>query len=105
MSQKEESLEDFALGGRRIPWWAVLFSIVATETSALTVISMPGLAYVGNLGFLQIAAFGAGSILGMARREIEQKFDEIVAFSEVEKFLDTPVKSMRRGGTLAPESD
>ncbi|HKG62189.1 MAG TPA: ABC transporter ATP-binding protein [Pyrinomonadaceae bacterium] len=38
-----------------------------------------------------------GSILGMARREIEQKFDEIVAFSEVEKFLDTPVKRYSSG--------
>jgi lipopolysaccharide transport system ATP-binding protein len=33
-----------------------------------------------------------GAILGMRRREISKKFDEIVAFSEVEKFLDTPVK-------------
>ncbi|RYD67764.1 MAG: ABC transporter ATP-binding protein, partial [Verrucomicrobiaceae bacterium] len=33
-----------------------------------------------------------GAILGMARQEILRKFDEIVAFSEVEKFLDTPVK-------------
>jgi lipopolysaccharide transport system ATP-binding protein len=38
-----------------------------------------------------------GSILGMTRREIEQKFDEIVAFSEVEKFLDTPVKRYSSG--------
>jgi lipopolysaccharide transport system ATP-binding protein len=38
-----------------------------------------------------------GSILGMRRREIERKFDEIVAFSEVEKFLDTPVKRYSSG--------
>ena len=38
-----------------------------------------------------------GSILGMARREIERKFDEIVAFAEVEKFLDTPVKRYSSG--------
>ena len=38
-----------------------------------------------------------GSILGMTRREIERKFDEIVAFSEVEKFLDTPVKRYSSG--------
>ncbi len=44
-----------------IPWWAILFSVVATETSALTFISIPGLAYLGNLGFLQIAA---GYIVG-----------------------------------------
>jgi lipopolysaccharide transport system ATP-binding protein len=38
-----------------------------------------------------------GSILGMARREVKAKFDEIVAFSEVEKFLDTPVKRYSSG--------
>ena len=38
-----------------------------------------------------------GSILGMSRREIDRKFDEIVAFSEVERFLDTPVKRYSSG--------
>jgi SSS family transporter len=38
-----------------VPWWAVLFSVVATETSALTFISIPGLAYTTNLSFLQVA--------------------------------------------------
>jgi lipopolysaccharide transport system ATP-binding protein len=38
-----------------------------------------------------------GAILGMRRREIEQKFDEIVAFAEVERFLDTPVKHYSSG--------
>jgi lipopolysaccharide transport system ATP-binding protein len=38
-----------------------------------------------------------GAVLGMSRREINQKFDEIVAFSEVEKFLDTPIKFYSTG--------
>jgi lipopolysaccharide transport system ATP-binding protein len=41
--------------------------------------------------------FLSGAVMGMKRREIEQKFDEIVAFSEVEKFLDTPVKHYSSG--------
>ena len=39
-----------------VPWWAILFSVVATETSALTFISIPGLAYTADLSFLQVAA-------------------------------------------------
>lgn len=38
-----------------------------------------------------------GAILGMRKKEIEQKFDEIVAFAEVEKFIDTPVKRNSSG--------
>lgn len=61
VGRRQKGTADYFVGGRVIPWWAVLFSIVATETSALTFISIPGLAYAGNLGFLQIAA---GYILG-----------------------------------------
>jgi len=41
--------------------------------------------------------FLSGSILGMKKREIDDKFDEIVKFSEIEKFLDTPVKRYSSG--------
>ncbi|MEX0720340.1 MAG: sodium:solute symporter [Balneolaceae bacterium] len=54
LSGKQKSNSDYFLGGDGIPWWAVLFSIVATETSTLTFISIPAVAYVGNLTFLQI---------------------------------------------------
>jgi SSS family solute:Na+ symporter len=52
---KQTTTKDYFLGGRKIPWWVVCFSIVATETSTLTFISIPGLAYLTNLNFLQIA--------------------------------------------------
>lgn len=42
-------------------------------------------------------AFLSGAILGMGKREIERKFDEIVAFAELEKFIDTPVKHYSSG--------
>ncbi len=61
VGRRQEGARDYFVAGRRIPWWAVLFSIVATETSALTFISIPGLAYTGDLGFLQVVA---GYILG-----------------------------------------
>ena len=61
LGRNQKNTRDYFVANHTIPWWAVLFSIVATETSALTVISIPGLAYIGNLGFLQIAA---GYIIG-----------------------------------------
>lgn len=60
-SGRQQSAKDYFLGGDGIPWWAVLFSVVATETSTLTFISIPAVAYGGNLTFLQITL---GYILG-----------------------------------------
>ena len=54
LAGKQITTKDYFMGGRRIPWWVVCFSIVATETSTLTFISIPGLAYLTNLNFLQI---------------------------------------------------
>src|SRR5947209_2439500 len=52
--KRQRSLRDYFLADRNIPWWAIALSIVAAETSTLTIISIPGLAYVGNLTFLQV---------------------------------------------------
>jgi len=51
---KQRSVKDYFLGGENVPWWAVAFAIVAAETSTLTFISIPGLAYIANLNFLQV---------------------------------------------------
>src|SRR5215217_2090858 len=64
--RKQKNATDYFVASHTIPWWALMLSIVATETSALTFISTPGLAYgstpgSGNLGFLQIVA---GYIIG-----------------------------------------
>ncbi len=53
--KSQRTLQDYFLAGRGVPTWANCLSIVATETSTLTIISIPGLAYAGNLGFLQVA--------------------------------------------------
>ncbi len=50
----QRSLKDYFLGGRNAPWWAIGFSIVSAETSTLTVIGTPALAFNGNFGFLQV---------------------------------------------------
>lgn len=54
MGGTQKSTNDYFLGGRNVAWWAVAFSIVAAETSSLTFISIPGLAYLTNLNFLQL---------------------------------------------------
>jgi solute:Na+ symporter, SSS family len=66
VGRRQRDAKDYFVADRAIPWWAVMFSIVASETSALTFISTPGLSYgnapgFGDLGFLQVVA---GYILG-----------------------------------------
>jgi solute:Na+ symporter, SSS family len=53
-SGTEGASRDYFLGGRTAPWWALAFSIVATETSTLTIIGTPAISYAGNLTFLQL---------------------------------------------------
>lgn len=59
----QKDLSDYLLGGRDLPWWAILGSIVATETSTATFLSVPGIAFAaqGDLRFLQLAL---GFVLG-----------------------------------------
>ncbi len=52
--KSQKTLKDYFLGGRTTPWWAIAFSIVSAETSTLTVIGTPAIAFNGNLGFLQV---------------------------------------------------
>ena len=54
--RKQKTTRDYFLGDRSVPWWAVAFSIVATETSTITFISVPGIAFSrgGNFQFLQL---------------------------------------------------
>jgi solute:Na+ symporter, SSS family len=61
LGRNQSGAKDYFLGGRDLPWGAVLFSVVATETSTLTFLSIPGLAYATNLNFLQITV---GYLLG-----------------------------------------
>ncbi len=52
--KRQRTMRDYFLAGRDIPWWAIALSIVAAETSTLTIISIPGLAYDSNFTFLQL---------------------------------------------------
>jgi SSS family transporter len=55
LAGRQRDASDYFLGHRGLPWWALMLSVVATETSALTVISVPGIAARGDLTFLQIS--------------------------------------------------
>lgn len=50
----QKNINDYFLGGKDMPWWAISFSIVATETSTLTFIGAPAIAFTGNITFLQL---------------------------------------------------
>ena len=50
----QRSARDYFLGGRDLPWWGVALSVLATETSALTFIGVPAMAFTGDLSFMQI---------------------------------------------------
>ncbi len=52
--KRQRTMRDYFLADRDIPWWAIALSIVAAETSTLTIISIPGLAYDSNFTFLQL---------------------------------------------------
>ncbi len=55
LGRRQAGASDYFLGRHRLPWWAILLSIVAAETSAITVISVPGIGFTGDLTFLQLA--------------------------------------------------
>src|SRR6267143_591907 len=50
----QRNVRDYFLGGKNTPWWGIGLSIVAAETSALTIIGVPGLAFGGNIALLQM---------------------------------------------------
>ncbi len=61
LGRRQRTLQGYFLAERSVPWWAIAACIVATETSTLTFIGVPGMAYLGTWGFLQLAA---GYVLG-----------------------------------------
>ena len=85
--KKGQSVKDYFLGADDVPWWAVTFSIIAAETSTLTFISIPGLAYVANLNFLQVTFGYAIGRLIVARYFLPAYFagELTTAYSFLEK--------------------
>src|SRR5437867_13408492 len=60
----QRNTRDYFLGSKTVPWWGIGLSIVAAETSALTIIGVPAMAYGGNIAFLQmIIGYGIARII------------------------------------------
>lgn len=89
----QRSLKDYFLGGRRTPWWAIALSIVAAETSTLTIIGTPALAFGGDLGFLQL-------VLGYLLARIVISFVFMPAYSRGEIYTAYELIRRRFGERL-----
>lgn len=96
---KQRSARDYFVSERAIPWWAICLTIVATETSALTFLSLPGVAYAGSMVFLQLAF---GYILGriaVAAFLIPRYFDGEIstAYTVLEKKFSPGIRRSASG--------
>ena len=74
IGRKAGSVSDFVVGGRNRPWWLILFSIVATETSTVTFLSIPGFAYSRDMTWLQIPLGFLLGLLALLRLLLARKF-------------------------------
>jgi SSS family solute:Na+ symporter len=94
--RRQATAGDYFLGARSLPAWAILLSIVATETSALTVISVPGIGARGDLTFLQLTfGFLVGRI-GVALWLLPGYFrgDQETAYARLESRFGTTTRRM-----------
>jgi len=97
--KKQRSLKDYFLADKSIPWWAISLSIVAAETSTLTVISVPGLAYQTNFTFLQLVlGYLVGRIV-ISFAFIPQYFrgDLFTAYQLIERRFGKKLRSLTAG--------
>jgi SSS family transporter len=95
----QKTTRDYFLTDRSIPWWAVCFTIVATETSTLSFIGVPASAFSGNMTFLQLAM---GYVIGRAL--ISMLFvpayfrgDLVTSYELLQRRFGTPVKTLGAG--------
>jgi len=94
MGGRQASVKDYFISEKTIPWWAVCITIVATETSALTFLSLPGIAWAGSMVFLQLAL---GYILGrifVAVVLIPRYFEgeSYTAYTILEKYFGSAIR-------------
>jgi len=96
---QQRSLRGYFLADRTIPWWAIALSIVSAETSTLTIISIPGLAYDTNLQFMQVV-FGylvARVIICMLFIPAYFRGEMLTAYQLVERQFGPRLRSLAAG--------
>src|SRR5947209_9253274 len=96
---RQRDTSDYFLGRHGLPWWAIMLSIVATETSALTVISIPGIAARGDLTFLQLAFGYLVGRIGVAALLLPGYFEgtQETAYQRLEHRLGTAARRTASG--------
>jgi solute:Na+ symporter, SSS family len=102
----QKTTRDYFLTDRSVPWWAVCFTIVATETSTLTFIGIPAAAYAGNMTFLQLAfGYVIGRII-VSALFIPAYFrgDLFTSYELLQRRFGTSVKTLSAGIFLLTRS-
>ncbi len=95
----QHSIRDYFLGGRRLPWWAISLSIVSAETSILTIISTPGIAFQTNMAFLQLVLGYLVGRVGGSVSLIPRYFSGEIytAYQMIERRFGSRVRSFTAG--------
>jgi SSS family transporter len=98
-ARRQTTAGDYFLGARNLPAWAVLLSIVSTETSALTVISIPGIGARGDLTFLQLALGYVVGRIGVAVWLLPGYFtgEQETAYARFESRFGPPTRRLLSG--------
>src|SRR5881296_185175 len=99
LAGRQRDASDYFLGHRGLPWWAITLSIVATETSALTIISVPCLAARGNLTFLQLSFGYLVGRIGVAAFLLPGYFEgtQDTAYQRLERRFGTTARRTASG--------
>jgi len=99
LGRRRRSVQDYFLAGRSVPWWAVAACIVATETSTLTFIGAPGLAYAGNWTFLQLVLGYVIGRIAIAALFLPAYFrgDLYTSYELLQRRFGTPVRCASAG--------
>src|SRR4051812_595949 len=102
LSGRQQNASDYFLGRRGLPWWAIMLSIVATETSALTVISVPGIAARGDLTFLQLSFGYLLGRIGVAKLLLPGYFEgtQETAYQRLERRFGVTARRIASGAFL-----